>query len=266
MNLNDLFNEEKVRLDPKCWTGKKIGNPKTKMKGGTRVNNCVPAESVDQSVAEGEGMLGRSKYDKRYLDKFNPTEVMNISDDPEMKAHRTTRQGSLRTSKKDLEFAFGPPGEDDTWVLEFRNGLVATIYPQPNSNFGMDWFIGGNHPDIEDYVLKAYSAAINDLEEGVAEEQLDEKWSKKYKDSINCSNPKGFSQKAHCAGKKKNESMTIEEKMELFLEKNCPTDPAKWSASKSAAKAKFDVYPSAYANGWAAKNYKGKGGGWKTCK
>jgi len=32
---------------------------------------------------------------------------------------------------------------------------------------------------------------------------LDEAWSKKYKRSINCSNPKGFSQKAHCAGKKK---------------------------------------------------------------
>ena len=48
MNLNDLFTEEKVRLDPKCWTGKKIGNPKTKMKGGVRVNNCVPAESVNE--------------------------------------------------------------------------------------------------------------------------------------------------------------------------------------------------------------------------
>ena len=48
MNLNDLFTEEKVRLDPKCWTGKKIGNPKTKMKGSTRVNNCVPAESVNE--------------------------------------------------------------------------------------------------------------------------------------------------------------------------------------------------------------------------
>ena len=34
---------EKQRLDPKCWKGKKIGNPKTKMKGGVRVNNCVPA-------------------------------------------------------------------------------------------------------------------------------------------------------------------------------------------------------------------------------
>jgi hypothetical protein len=102
-----------------------------------------------------------------------------------------------------------------------------------------------------------------------ASEGLDEKWSAKYKKSINCSNPKGFSQKAHCAGKKKNENtmkLTVEQKMELFLEKNCPTDPAKWSASKAAAKKKFDVYPSAYANGWAAKNYKGKGGGWKTCK
>jgi 4a-hydroxytetrahydrobiopterin dehydratase len=33
--------------------------------------------------------------------------------------------------------------------------------------------------------------------------QLEEKWSNKYKRSINCNNPKGFSQKAHCAGRKK---------------------------------------------------------------
>jgi hypothetical protein len=87
MNLNDLFTEEKVRLDPKCWTGKKIGNPKTKMKGGVRVNNCVPAESVAE------------------------------------------------------------------------------------------------------------------------EQELDEKWSQKYKSSINCANPRGFSQKAHCAGRNKNEDV-----------------------------------------------------------
>ncbi len=65
--------------------------------------------------------------------------------------------------------------------------------------------------------------------------------------------------------KPKNETMSIEEKINLFLEKNCPTDAGKWAASKAAAKSKFDVYPSAYANGWAAKNYKSKGGGWKTC-
>jgi hypothetical protein len=35
------------------------------------------------------------------------------------------------------------------------------------------------------------------------EKELDEKWSEKYKKSINCNNPKGFSQKAHCQGRKK---------------------------------------------------------------
>lgn len=41
------------------------------------------------------------------------------------------------------------------------------------------------------------------MADDILENMLDEGWSKKYKDSINCSNPKGFSQKAHCAGRKK---------------------------------------------------------------
>jgi hypothetical protein len=44
-----------------------------------------------------------------------------------------------------------------------------------------------------------------------ASEFINEGWSQKYKSSINCSHPKGFSQKAHCAGKKKhNESIETE--------------------------------------------------------
>ena len=50
MKINDFFNEEKTRLDPACWTGKKIGTPKTKVKGGVRVNNCVPAESIAEGL------------------------------------------------------------------------------------------------------------------------------------------------------------------------------------------------------------------------
>ena len=64
-----------------------------------------------------------------------------------------------------------------------------------------------------------------------------------------------------------NVSNRIEEVMKSFRnhlnEKNVPTDPGKWSASIAAAKRKFDVYPSAYANAWASKNYKSKGGGWR---
>lgn len=62
------------------------------------------------------------------------------------------------------------------------------------------------------------------------------------------------------------EGKKLEERVIELTEKNTPTDPAKWAASKAAAKKKFDVYPSAYANAWAAKNYKSKGGGWRTTK
>ena len=44
----DEVDEVKQRLDPKCWTGKhKEG---TKIKGGIRVNNCVPNESVEEAA------------------------------------------------------------------------------------------------------------------------------------------------------------------------------------------------------------------------
>ena len=58
----------------------------------------------------------------------------------------------------------------------------------------------------------------------------------------------------------------INEDIELLDEKNKPTNPALWSRAKAAAKAKFDVYPSAYANGWAARWYKKRGGSWRSVK
>ena len=58
----------------------------------------------------------------------------------------------------------------------------------------------------------------------------------------------------------------ISEEVEQIDEKNAPTNPALWSKAKTLARQKFDVYPSAYANGWAAKWYKSKGGGWKSLK
>jgi len=58
----------------------------------------------------------------------------------------------------------------------------------------------------------------------------------------------------------------LNEEYQIDESKNCPTNPKLWAAAKAAAKSKFDVYPSAYANGWAAKRYKSKGGGWKKCK
>ena len=48
------------------------------------------------------------------------------------------------------------------------------------------------------------------------------------------------------------------------MSKNVPNNPSLWSRGKAQAKAKYKVYPSAYANGWAAREYKKRGGTWRT--
>ena len=58
-------------------------------------------------------------------------------------------------------------------------------------------------------------------------------------------------------------SMLKESEVLEEAKKNKAKDPKKWSSCISQAKQKFDVYPSAYANAWAAKCYKSKGGKWK---
>lgn len=61
-----------------------------------------------------------------------------------------------------------------------------------------------NVGDVDEIGTSDVSAYVHQVKQilGVPEE-VNEKWSQKYKSSINCASPKGFSQKAHCAGKKK---------------------------------------------------------------
>jgi len=58
-------------------------------------------------------------------------------------------------------------------------------------------------------------------------------------------------------------AMLKEEADQLDEAKNKPKNPKKWNSCIAQAKKKFDVYPSAYANAWAAKCYKSHGGKWK---
>ena len=71
------------------------------------------------------------------------------------------------------------------------------------------------------------------------------------------------SSKAHLDQMKKLNKMISDS---YIAEKSVPNNPKLWAAKKAAAKAKFDVYPSAYANGWAAKQYKAAGGTWRSAK
>jgi len=71
-----------------------------------------------------------------------------------------------------------------------------------------------------------------------ANEFITEKWTKKYKKSINCSNPKGFSQKAHCAGRKarqagkKTKSSSVSEETAIKLRGFGPSEKTKEFVAK----------------------------------
>ena len=60
------------------------------------------------------------------------------------------------------------------------------------------WVTGGPLADKPVEENQGWAAAYNE-----SDDYIEEKWSAKYKSSINCANPQGFSQKAHCAGRKK---------------------------------------------------------------
>ena len=49
-----------------------------------------------------------------------------------------------------------------------------------------------------------------------------------------------------------------------MAKKNKPTNKKLYERVKAAAKRKFKVYPSAYANAWLVREYKKRGGGYKT--
>ncbi len=84
---------------------------------------------------------------------------------------------------------------------------------------------------------------------------VEEEWSDKYKKSIDCDNPKGFSQRAHCQGRKKKMNEESDKK-------------GKGSGKKDACyhkvKSRYSVWPSAYASGALVKCRKVGAANWGT--
>jgi len=86
----------------------------------------------------------------------------------------------------------------DIMIKEFDPNKVNDIL-----NDGHDW--------ADDHITEAkvnidqvFDFFMNKLKgEKMSSDMLEEKWSQKYKKSIDCNNPKGFSQRAHCQGRKK---------------------------------------------------------------
>ncbi len=181
--------------------GKKVGDPKP-FKSFTKLEDCVTADQHGyviianerqkvitlngQQVDVSHGTPARAAWNAV---RDNPTLrseyllQMYGRDDPELgrvldKIPQTVNEeaagvGVVKNSK-DPRYVMATVGDD--------NDVTADTLPQ---------MMAGYH------LTKRYKKLKEEVD------TLKEKWSAQYKRSINCNNPRGFSQRAHCQGRKK---------------------------------------------------------------
>jgi hypothetical protein len=105
--------------------------------------------------------------------------------------------GKLKVQVENAEMAMS----DVTKLIKYSEALQKMFNPSEDLE---DWVEAKlNHAcdyvaTVRDY-LKFYR---DEKEARTPEDQINEKWSRKYKQGIDCSHPKGFSQRAHCAGRR----------------------------------------------------------------
>ena len=117
----------------------------------------------------------KREWIEKNLDFFPPTEVI--------------------ITKDKAKYATNPDGTPNILIDDYGVNIAAW-----ESAGG----IGFKHKDHKfERTAKKLKADIEENFQHGIRDYIEEGWSKKYKNSINCSNPKGFSQKAHCAGRKK---------------------------------------------------------------
>lgn len=121
-------------------------------------------------------------------------------------------QGYRNMRRKQIAWAKKPASESPTARFTYQ-GFTIQFHPDRVEIYhggNMVYSKSGNYANPTTQQLATVKgripALVAKLKKLVKEDSVDyieEKWSQKYKSSINCSNPKGFSQRAHCAGRKK---------------------------------------------------------------
>jgi hypothetical protein len=91
--------------------------------------------------------------------------------------------------------------------FEYADNIISWVVDDLNlpENIDSDDVIDYVKDEYGEYIMSRFESDDDDDDDWDNDEweEIDENWSQKYKRSIDCNNPKGFSQKAHCQGRKK---------------------------------------------------------------
>ena len=227
MKLNDIQTEEKVRLDPKCWKGKKIGNPKTKMKGGVRVNNCVPAESVAEDFnAEYDDEAGMADNNLQTLERAvqGIDDLINTGDNlPEWCQEKIANAKSMLVAVWDYMRSEEDRDEDpeDVAMYEAIDVMAQALARKYNISLDEAW---ASFEALPDHVL--YETAQYRLQ------QLNEDWQKVNKQD----KTDGMSRKAVKAYRRENPGSKLKTAV--------TTNPSKLKKGGKAAKRRSEEHTS----------------------
>jgi SAM-dependent methyltransferase len=192
--LGDGFEVKSIKLGPAGVMIKKLESLSKGMNEGKQ----GVAEELDNIVAVIDGV----RSDRTYNDKdhahnslaklvsYGKAKVAELYVNGEKVEH-------FEIGKKYLDFEPKKLNEDAAGVGVVKNSkdpryVMATMGDQNDVTAAtLPKMMAGYH------LTKRYKKLKEEID------VLKEKWSAKYKRSINCSNPKGFSQRAHCQGRKK---------------------------------------------------------------
>jgi len=141
----------------------------------------IQLPTVDSSLKESSVFLKNPPKNNMFQEGSN-----DILDEYEI--YEVVEEGKKKKKKTKKDACYHKVrARYDVWPSAYASGALVKCRKAGAANWG-------NSTDE--------SVELTEAEEL---EALKEKWSAKYKDSIDCNNPKGFSQRAHCQGRKKHD-------------------------------------------------------------
>lgn len=164
-------------------------------------------ESALQLLSQTKKMAPVSQH--AYVEQV-PTATFNVMGRPVQSASEIRKMYVAGNDNDRNQIIADLYGEPDAELRNIFDQALGVNAPQEGIIYGQERIYAGEQEVsimreerlacLRDSI-EFLAAKIQELRQGM--DYIDEKWTKKYKKSINCSNPRGFSQKAHCAARRK---------------------------------------------------------------
>jgi hypothetical protein len=161
-------------------------------------------EAVERDIEREKDLVARMKKDPGYSEERLGDAVRQREEKiAEWEAENSERRVDIRDFEEKYGFVPGSVRSGSKAIGVDHRQVYTDDMQKLSTQFGIKFSIGVQSESVfAKFDKLSLEEKLNMLSK-INTQKLNEAWSAKYKKSIDCSNPKGFSQKAHCAGKKK---------------------------------------------------------------